>query len=85
MCVCVCVFPDKFCCVLHKTIGIFSLSSVNLSNFANFLEKFTKFLISENWKKPLGKTPQKENLQSLGKSSVCGATSTLFNGYQKQE
>jgi hypothetical protein len=61
MCVCV-LFPDKFCSDLHKTIGIFSLSSVNLSNFANFLEKFTKVLISQNWKKPLGKTPQKEKL-----------------------
>jgi hypothetical protein len=29
-----------------KIIGIFSLYIVHLSNFANFLEKFTKLLIS---------------------------------------
>jgi hypothetical protein len=86
---CVCVFSRQiWLCFAQNNwnfIGIFSLSSVNLSNFANFLEKFTKVLISENWEKPLGKTPQKEKLQSLGKSSVCEATSTLFDGYQKQE
>jgi len=43
-------FPDKFLlCLVQKKIkiiGIFSLYIVDLSNFANFLEKFTKFLIS---------------------------------------
>jgi hypothetical protein len=59
--VCVCFSRQILLCFAQNNwnfIGIFSLSSVNLSNFANFLEKFTKFLISQN---PWEKLPKKIN------------------------
>jgi hypothetical protein len=84
---CVCAFSRQIllCSAQNNWnfIGIFSLSSVILSNFPNlFGEIHQSFDITKVEKIPGQNSPKRKTL-IIGKIKCCGATSTLFDGYQK--